>query len=72
MIPLYMFYHSILFLSNFMPPKYNKGLAFIFCYSFLGEWTQEEQTLFLEAISLYKKDWDRITEHVGLPESHSI
>lgn len=55
-----------------MPPKYNKGLAFIFCYSFLGEWTQEEQTLFLEAISLYKKDWDRITEHVGLPESRSI
>lgn len=30
----------------------------------LGEWSKEEQARFLEAIKLYHKDWNLVTQHV--------
>ena len=30
-----------------------------------GRWTEQEKALFLEAYSLFGKDWKQIKEHVG-------
>ena len=30
-----------------------------------GRWTDEEHGLFLEALLIYGKDWDKIEEHIG-------
>ena len=30
-----------------------------------GQWSQEEDQRFLEALQIYGKDWKNITKHVG-------
>merc|ERR1711884_829995 len=31
----------------------------------MGDWTQQETLLLLEALEMYKDDWNKVCEHVG-------